>query len=557
MRKASLLSAVVALLVASAAYSSEGNIRRSERRIAGRYIAVLEPGTDVEALARQVHGSHGAKVRHKYQRGLKGLSLELSEADALVLARDPRVQFVEEDAVVSASSPWGLDRIDQRSLPLDGTFVSGGSGAGVTVYIVDTGIAAGHAEFDGRVGAGFSSVVGDPGTADCNGHGTHVAGVVGGSTYGVAKSATLVPVRVLDCGGAGTVSTVLAGLDWILDRQATSPGPAVANMSLGGTQSSAVDLEVERLVLAGVTTVVAAGNDNTDACNTSPARVPAALTVGASDETDARASFSNYGNCVDLFAPGSNILSAWYDSTDEAALASGTSSAAPFVAGVAALWLEAYPSASPAAVSQTILSQATSDALSDGGAGSPNRLLYSLVGLLDESTNALQLLGDPGFEYGSTFWTSEICTVIKPTGCIGRLYDEVGDLTGLSYSSRHGSGHVSIGGPARSFLTTSETIAVPSSISRAELSVYLWVVTKNKKKTAADVLTVEIRDSAGVLVETLGTFSNLDAGPTYAQRRFDISRYRGKTIRISFAGVQSQGPPTYFLLDDIALNAWR
>jgi hypothetical protein len=308
---------------------------------------------------------------------------------------------------------------------------------------------------------------------------------------------------------------------------------------------------VNSLLSAGMTTVVAAGNDNVDACGLSPARVPGALTVGASTETDERAAFSNYGGCVDLFAPGTHIDSDWYSSPSATAVSSGTSESAPFVAGVAALILEKYPSASPTTVSQTVVSQATLDMLGAVGVGSPNRLLFSLVDSLDTTTADAQLLADPGFDYGTTFWASDICTVINQTGCPPELFDM------MSVRSHSGKTHATIGGPARTFHLSSETVTIPSTVSKAELSFYLWVMTKDKKLTTDDVLTVEVRDASGALLGTLGTFSNLDANATYTQRRFDVTRYRGATIRISFTGIQSQGPPTWFLLDDVTLNIWR
>ena len=275
---------------------------------------------------------------------------------------------------------WGLDRIDQRGLPLDGRFGRVGSGAGVTAYIIDTGVLSTHSEFAGRVMSGYTSISDEYGSSDCNGHGTHVAGTVGGTNFGVAPNVAIVPVRVLDCTGSGTTAGVIAGIDWVVSHHVAG-APAVANMSLGGGRSTALDLAVQRGIADGVTFVVAAGNSNTNACLSSPAGEALAITVGSSTSADARSSFSNYGTCVDVFAPGSNITSAWIGSSTASSVKSGTSMAAPHVAGVVALGLESAPSMTPALMSQWVTSSATSGALTDVGPGSVNLLLYSRFGI--------------------------------------------------------------------------------------------------------------------------------------------------------------------------------
>ncbi|CAB4529357.1 unannotated protein [freshwater metagenome] len=281
------------------------------------------------------------------------------------------------DGGVTALS-WGLDRIDQRNLPLNSLYARNYSGAGVNAYIIDTGILASHGEFGGRVTPGFSSISDGRGSEDCNGHGTHVAGTVAGSNYGVAPSASLIAVRVLDCGGSGSTSGVIAGIDWVVENHQSGVA-AVANMSLGGSRSAALDLAVARGVDDGVVFVVAAGNSNADACNYSPAAASSAITVGSTTSADDRSSFSNYGSCVDVFAPGSNITSSWYTSNSATNTISGTSMASPHVAGIAALALSANSSLSVSGVTSWITSSATAGVVTGPGSGSPNILAYSLL----------------------------------------------------------------------------------------------------------------------------------------------------------------------------------
>ncbi len=351
------------------------------RPIADRYIVTFKSEVaSPSARAAQLTQVHGGKLHHAYGHALKGFSATLSATAVAALRNNPDVASIEQDRTVSlqqsvttqSAATWGLDRIDQASLPLDTQYHYSQTGAGVTAFIVDTGIYAGHSEFTGRVLPGANFVSDTNGTNDCHGHGTHVSGTVAGTTWGVAKAAKLVPVRVLDCTGNGSWSQVIAGLDYVASSTAR---PAVANLSLGGAASSTLDAAVAGAVSKGVTVVVAAGNSNVDACTASPAREPTAITVGASTSDDYRAYFSNIGTCLDLFAPGYNITSAGLTSTSATAVMSGTSMAAPHVAGAAALILQANPTATPAAVSDAIKASALTNKITGAGTGSPNLLL--------------------------------------------------------------------------------------------------------------------------------------------------------------------------------------
>ena len=351
--------------------------------ISDQYIVVFREGVgDVPGLARALAAAHRGSLRFTYRAALKGFSARLPAGAAQALARHPSVQLVEQDQPMTifttqASATWGLDRSDQRALPLSGTFTYANTGAGVRAYIIDTGIRFDHNEFGGRAASGYDAV--DGGAADdCNGHGTHVASTLGGNTYGVAKGVTVIGVRVLNCSGSGTTSGVIAGIDWVT---ANHVKPAVANMSLGGGASTALDNAVRNSIAAGVSYAVAAGNGNwfgwaQDACRYSPARVAEAITVGATDKTDRKASWSNYGNCVDWFAPGVGITGAWYTSGTATNTISGTSMATPHVAGVAALYLQSNPGSSPAAV-RSVLHAATTKSIVSSARTANNHLLYS------------------------------------------------------------------------------------------------------------------------------------------------------------------------------------
>jgi len=382
-RIAALGLAAVSIAVAPAVTAQAqptGQIRLAggATAVSGSYIVVLKGAS--AANASGLAAKYGAKVARVYSHALKGFEARVSEAGAKRLAADPAVAYVEQNHTVHLDATqlnppsWGLDRIDQRNLPLSQSYTYPNDGNGVRAYIIDTGIRFTHVDFGGRAISGFDAI--DGGTADdCHGHGSHTAGTTGGTSFGVAKGVTLVAVRVLNCAGSGTFGQVIAGIDWVTGDH--DPGElAVANMSLGGPVDPATDQAVRNSIADGVTYSLSAGNANTNACNQSPARTLEAITVGATDIRDRRASFSNFGTCLDIFAPGVNITSAWVTSDTATNTISGTSMAAPHVAGVAAIVLKANPGLSPQQIRDRIVAAATPNKVKKPGTGSPNLLLF-------------------------------------------------------------------------------------------------------------------------------------------------------------------------------------
>jgi len=546
-----ILLSIRAVLIALPLFAGgpkDAKIKKAKNKIPDQYIVVLNSRLeDVDAIADDMVKMNRGRLKHVYKSALKGFAANLSEKAAQALANDPRVEYVEEDGVVTInatqSTPaglWGLDRIDQRDLPLSGTYTYNFTGSGVKAYIVDTGINTAHNEFGGRAIDGYDAVDGSLPAADCHGHGTHVSGTVGGATYGVAKGVTLVAVRVLDCNGSGSNSGVIAGVNWVTSNHAAG-APAVANMSLGGGISQALDDAVNAAIADGVTFGVAAGNDNVDACGGSPSRVAAAITVGSTTNTDARSSFSNWGTCLDIFAPGSSILSAWYTSNTATNTISGTSMATPHVVGVAALYLAQNGFQSPSTVRDALVNNASLNKLT-GVAGSPNRLLYSLFGAPPPPPPPPggQLLGNPGFESGATVWTQTADVIDNSTGRPPRTGSWKAWLCG------YGQAHTDY---------VYQSVTIPSTATSATLSFYIRIDTSEGPTTTQyDKFYVQVSNNGGVSYTTLATYSNVNANSTYTLKSFNLNGYIGQTVRVRFYATEDSSLQTSFVVDDTALN---
>ena len=376
-RSAARVLATVAVVTAATLLAPVASASGGERR---SYIVVFEDRVANPAkVAREQSERRDATLKFVYREALKGYAAVMTAEQATKLSQTRRVAYVEADGFVTASAtqlnpPWGLDRIDQRALPLSASYSYANTGSGVTAYVIDTGIRLSHSDFGGRAKSGFDAI--DGGSADdCDGHGTHVAGTIGGTTHGVAKSASLVAVRVLDCAGSGTYSQVIAGVDWVTGDHDAGEA-AVANMSLGGPASSSLDAAVRNSIIDGVSYAIAAGNDSNDACRYSPARVTEAMTISATDKRDNRPSWANVGSCVDWFAPGAGITSTWHTGDTARNTISGTSMATPHTAGVAALYLQSNASASPQQVRDALYTLTTKGIVKRSRTAN-NHLLYT------------------------------------------------------------------------------------------------------------------------------------------------------------------------------------
>lgn len=651
-----LLSTTVLALTSHSAFAdiqkATPKVLKAKEHISDRYIVIFK-GTavgkqsiyytgnlaaDVDDLADTLTYRHGGTREKTWSRALKGMVAHMNAQQAENLANDPDVALVEQDGAVHANTTqtpatWGLDRIDQTSLPLDSNYTFNASGAGVNAFVIDTGIRVTHQEFGTPSRATWGTNTVDTNNTDCNGHGTHVSATIGGATYGVAKNVNLVAVKVLDCSGSGSFSGVIAGIDWVTAHKTSN---SVANMSLGGGFSAAINTAVTNSIAAGVVYAVAAGNDSTtrttaNACNYSPASTPNAITVGATEPSDVRASYSNVGSCLDIFAPGSSITSAWNTNDTATNTISGTSMATPHVVGAAAIFLSLYPGSTPAQVATGLTQSAILDKVTNAGTGSPNKLLYTsnllppdltpptvtldtlasstltdtttlsatatdnagiakvnfyadtnllgtstslpytvnwntqllangtysltakatdtggnttsslpvTVTLANTCTTPSQLIVDPSFELASPSW--------KQTNVIWKLAAPI---------PRSGSWVAWLGGVGRANIDDLyQELTIPTNACSATFNFWMKITTAETSTTAAnDTISISVANTSGIVLSQLASYSNKDKSSGYVLKSFNLSAYKGQTIRLQFHSIENASRVTSFYVDDLSLN---
>ncbi|HJR46134.1 MAG TPA: S8 family serine peptidase [Actinomycetota bacterium] len=548
MSRRSIPVLVVLLLCASLVPAASASGR------AGAYIVVLRAGAAPGAVAAE-HARGGARVGHVYDDALNGYSATMSDVAAARIANDSRVSYVVPDgevhktAITQSPVTWGLDRIDERARDSVFSYTYEATGAGVTAYVIDTGISSGNqvAEFSGRVTSGWDFVEDHADSADCDGHGTHVAGTIGSETYGVAKDVSLVGVRVLNCSGSGSWSDVIAGIEWVTDRHLTQGGPSVANMSLGGGANQAVDDAVRGSTDAGVVYAVSAGNGNSggkaqDACFYSPARAASALTVGATSSSDTKASWSNYGTCVDLFAPGVGITSTVMGGGTESW--SGTSMAAPHVAGVAALYLEANPTAGVAATTSAIIGEATTGLVKSAGTGSPNRLLYSLfgAGTITPPPNSAPVANN---DSASTAYQTAVAINV-----LGNDTDADGDELSVGSVTQPAAGSVSVN-------TTTQTVTYTPPAGYSGTTTFSYQATDGTASSNSATVTVTVAADTSTPPPTGGITLQATAYKVKGKQKVDLT-WGGAAgpVDISRDGVtiSSSAPSAGTMTDNIDRN---
>ncbi len=537
-------------MIGSPARAAEGTILGADSpdAVPGSYIVVLNGAVapqGVGGAASSLTRRHGGTIAATYTSALRGFSARMSAQAARRLAAEESVAYVQQDQIMhlvdTQTNPpsWGLDRIDQRNLPLNNSYTYPNTASNIHAYVIDTGVLISHTTFGGRASHGRDTVSEDNDSTDCHGHGTHVAGTVGGSQYGVAKAVRIVGVRVLSCGGSGTTTDIVQGIDWVT---ANAIRPAVANMSLGGGVNTALDNAVANSIASGITYALAAGNNNINACNFSPARTPNAITVGATQSNDARASFSNFGSCLDIFAPGVGITSAWIGSNTATNTISGTSMASPHAAGVAALILSANPTWSPSQVRNEMVADATTGVVSNAGTGSPNLLLFVDNGGAPPPPPPGTTVFVDNFETSLGWTTNASGTDTATTGQwvrgdpagtssgitlqLGTTVSGVNDLvTGAAAGT--GAGSFDVDGGVTSIL--SPAIAIPASTT-VNLS-FSWYLAHLNNSSSADFFRVSVvTGSTTVVFQQLGAATNRSG--VWGTANVNLTSFAGQTIRL-------------------------